>query len=206
MENNNVNLIGRWSAILSFIFLSLFGLFLFISLFKINTIYFSFADVMIFGVSFTVLVACIYSIIEDAKKIYSLLSLIFSILFSAFISIAYYMQLAVVKNNVIGLSDEVIKLITYAPGSFAFALDMLGFTFLCLSVLFLYPVFKNKILKVFLLINGLFAIPTFIFPILKLNSAPEGHFGSVILLIWVLIFLPVLYLFFMIFKEKSKIL
>lgn len=71
-----------------------------------------------------------------------------------------------VRNNSLGLSEDTLRLISYAPGSAALALDMLGFTFLCISVFLLLPIFlREAILRIFIIVNGLLAAPTFAFPI-----------------------------------------
>lgn len=189
-------LVGHLSSVLVSISITLFASFLLLSLLGIQTIYASFITIMIMGICFVTTQASIYLVTRGDKKIYSLLGLIFAIMFSTFISLAYYLQLAVVKNNPLNLPAETLQLIAYTPGSFSFALDMLGFTFLCLSVFALIPVFSNakdRLLRSFLWINGLFAIPTFMFPIIFVtkNITPNDQAGSLILFVWCLIFLPI---------------
>ena len=201
------NKIVYWSGMGVAATLCLFAAFLFLSLFGLQTIYLSFFVGMLLGVSFVIMQAALYSATDNDKKIYALLGLIFAIMFAGFISIAYYVQLAVVLNNPLELTDETIKLISYAPGSVAFALDMLGFTFLCLSVLALAPLFsykKDRLLTSFIWINGLFVPPTFIFPVffVSQNSTPSDNAGSIALFIWCLIFLPVPLLLASRFNQK----
>jgi len=192
----NTTRIGEISALTVALSLGVFGLLLALSLFELNTIYISFVVVMVMGVSWVVMCSYIYTHSREAQRLYALLGMIGAMMFSCFISIAYYLQLAVVRSNPLGLTDDVTRLISYEPGSVSFALDMLGFTFLCMSVGALIPLFtssKDRILRFFLWVNALFALPTFMFPIFFINqsSSPDSQTGSVVLLAWCLLFLPV---------------
>lgn len=207
-RNNNSKIVGRYSSVLVSTTVGLFALFLLLSLMGIHTIYASFVAIMAMGIGFAAVQASIYLLSENDKKIYSLLGLVFAIMFSTFISIAYYLQLAVVKNNSLNLSLDTLRLITYSSGSLSFALDMLGFTFLCLSVFMLIPIYsssRDKLLRVFLWINGLLALPTFMFPILfvKKNITPSDQAGSWMIFVWCLLFLPIPLLLTKNFKNQQ---
>lgn len=206
-RKNNPQIVGFYSSVLVSTTLALFALFLLLSLLGIHTLYASFMAIMTMGIGFVAMQASIYLISESDKKIYSLLGLVFAIMFSVFISIAYYLQLAVVKNNSLNLSYDALRLITYSPGSLSFALDMLGFTFLCLSVFALIPIYlsaKDRLLRTFLWINGLLALPTFMFPIFFVNKniTPSDQVGSWIIFVWCLVFLPISLLLARMFKNQ----
>ena len=203
-------IIGYWSAFLTLVTVGLFCILLAVSLFGPQTIYFSFVVVMVMSLGFIGLQAAIFSDVDNNRKVYAVLSLVAVTMFSVFISIAYYTQLTLVRLNPLGLSDEIIKLIKYTPGSISFSLDMLGFSFLCLSALFLVPIFKgqeNKVLRTFLWINGLLAVPTFVFPIFFVapGIASSDMFGSIAILIWGLVFLPVPGLIFLKIKRQERL-
>lgn len=195
-DNKPALLVGYRAAVLTAIFSGLFFALLFVSLFGLETIYWSFAVVMLMSFSFVAMQAAVYSAVSEKEKIFALLGVIAASMFSVFVSIAYYVQLTVVMANPLGVSSDVIRLISYTPGSLSFALDILGYTLLCLSISALLPIFRNggdRLLRGFLWINSLLTLPTFIFPIFFIRPGipVSDKLGSVMILIWVVIFLPV---------------
>ena len=133
---------------------------------------------------------------DEAKKIFGLLAFIFSILYAAFCMQCYYTQLAVVRNNSLGLPPDMLKVFSFTPGSTMFSIDMLGYGFLCLSTLIMSLALPKGFLKTMSFIHGLFFIPTWIYPLLSFPqdaaSVSGASYGGVIaLLVWCALYLPI---------------
>ena len=102
-------------------------------------------------------------------------------------------------------------MIRFTSGSPAFALDMLGYTFMCLSTLVLVPAIVGKgqetVLKTFCAVNGFLAVPTLVFPALRFSQSGSGSseaFGCIVLLFWCIIFLPIPIIYARLFHAKMK--
>ena len=101
-----------------------------------------------------------------------------------------------------------MKAIAFKPGSPTFAIDMLGYDFLCLSTLaagFALVEAKDKVLRVLCFFHGAIAIPTFAAPIISgvfLSTSGETDYtGNYVLLFWCIVFVPIALLFMRYFKE-----
>jgi hypothetical protein len=158
--------------------------------------------------SIVVMMACLYSRTSGERKILGLLALAAAILYAPFCIANYFLQLSVVAANPLNYPAEVLKLIAFVPGSATFALDMLGYGFLCLSTLaaaFSLPDPRDKALRIFCLIHGAIALPTFGAPIIssvfRSTSGQANDIGSWILLIWCALFTPIAILFARMFRR-----
>lgn len=188
--------VGHGAALTVAGMVALFAVLVLVSLGGVTTPDLSFASVLTSSVAFVVMQVAVLQLAPTGLRIFAVLAVSFGIMFSTYICLAYYVQLAVVRTNPLDVSEPVLRLVRYAPGSVAFALDMLGFSFLCLSVLALYPLFAatgGRALKAAILVNGVLALPTFLFPIFFIvrGSAPSEVAGSIVMLVWCVIFLPV---------------
>jgi len=85
--------------------------------------------------SVIVLMAAAYLRVPEEHRILGLLALLAAIVYAPFCMGNYFIQIAVVARNPLNLPQEVLRLVTFVPGSPMFALDMLGYAFLCLSTL-----------------------------------------------------------------------
>jgi hypothetical protein len=160
------------------------------------------------AVSVVTMMACFYDSIQDQTKIYGLLALVASIIYAPFCIGNYFLQLSIVALNPLDLSSEVLRAIDFKPGSPTFAMDMLGYGFLCLSTLaagFALVEARDKILRVLCFFHGAIAVPTFAAPIISgIFLSPSGQtndIGSYILLFWCFVFIPIALLFMRFFKE-----
>jgi len=161
------------------------------------------------AISVVIMMACFYDIAQ--AKIFGLFALVSSIIYAPFCISTYYLQLSIVAFNPLNLSSEVLQAITFKPGSLTFALDMLGYGFLCLSTLaagFALTEEKDKVLRILCFIHGAIAIPTFAAPIIsgifRSSGGQTNDVGSFVLLFWCLIFLPIALLFMRYFKEEQS--
>jgi hypothetical protein len=119
--------------------------------------------------------------------------------------------LSVVAFNPLNLTNEVLKAITFKPGSPIFTIDMLDYGFLCLSTLaagFALVEAKDKVLRALCLFHGAIAVYTLASPIISgifLSASGETDFtGHYVLLFWCIVFVPITLLFMRYFKEGQR--
>ena len=167
---------------------------------------------LLLAISVVIMMACFYDVTREPLKIFGLLALVSSIIYTPFCISTYFLQLSTVASNPLNLSSEVLKAITFKPGSPTFAMDMLGYTFLCLSTLaagFALTEAKDKILRVLCFFHGALAVPTIASPILSglfLTTSGETDFtGHYVLLFWCIVFVPIALLFMRFFKEEQRL-
>ncbi len=158
--------------------------------------------------SVVVLMACFYNGIQEQLKIFGLLALVASILYAPLCMANYFLQVSIVALNPLNLADEVLKAIDFEPGSPTFALDMLGYGFLCLSTLaagFALVEARDRLLRALCFFHGAIAVPTLAAPIIsgifRSTSGQTNDIGSYILLFWCIVFVPIALLFMRYFKE-----
>ena len=163
---------------------------------------------LLLAISVVIMMACFYNSTREQLKIFGLLALVASMLYAPFCISNYFIQLSIVAFNPLNLSSEAIKAIDFVPGSLTFAMDMLGYGFLCLSTLaagFALVEARDKVLRVLCFFHGAIAVPTFAAPIISgIFLSPSGQtndIGSYILLFWCIVFLPIALLFMRYFKE-----
>jgi hypothetical protein len=167
---------------------------------------------LLLAISVVIMMACFYDITQKPLKIFGLLALASSIIYAPFCISTYFLQLSIVAFNPLNLSSEVLKAITFKPGSPTFALDMLGYCFLCLSTLaagFALTEAKDKILRVLCFFHGALAVPTIVSPILSglflTTSGETDYTGHYVLLFWCIVFVPIALLFTRFFKEEQRL-
>ena len=157
---------------------------------------------IVLAASVIVMMAMVYLGSREGERAPTLLALCAALIYGPFVMAVYFTQLAVVLPNPLGLPHDVLKLVAFAAGSQAFALDMLGYAFLCLSTLaaaFALRDPKDKALRVLCIIHGALALPTLAAPIMSaVFASPSGQsndVGSYVLLVWCAIFAPIAFLF-----------
>ena len=167
---------------------------------------------LLLAISVVIMMACFYDITQKPLKIFGLLALASSIIYAPFCISTYFLQLSIVAFNPLNLSGEVLKAITFKPGSPTFALDMLGYCFLCLATLaagFALTEAKDKVLRALCFFHGTLAVPTIASPIISglfLTTSGETDFtGHYVLLFWCIVFVPIALLFTRFFKEEQRL-
>jgi hypothetical protein len=145
-----------------------------------------------------------------AARVASRLAEAAAILYAPLCIVTYFLQLAVVVTNPLGLSDDTLKLIAFVPGSPTFALDMLGYTFLCLSTLaaaFALTDPRDRALRVLCIIHGALALPTLAAPVMsslfRSTAGQSNDVGSYVLLFWCALFVPIPILFARRFRRDA---
>jgi hypothetical protein len=165
--------------------------------------------------SFLTLMVSLHYSIPAEKQVWSHLGLVFATVYTVMVTISYFLQLAVVANNSLGVSEDALKLVRFVPGSAIFAQDMLGYSFMCLATLAAAPVFGSSRLERWLgrlfAVHGLLFAPTLVmtvlFPLLA-SGQPAGNsdwIGNVVLLGWSAIFIPLPILLSLLFRRGQQI-
>jgi hypothetical protein len=157
---------------------------------------------LLIAVSVVVMMSSFYDQTRGHLRIFAFLALVSSILYAPLCIGTYFLQLSVVARNPLGLTREVMELINFKPGSAAFALDMLGYGFLCLSTLaagFALVEARDKMLRALCFFHGALVIPTIASPIMSglfLSTTGEtDNTGNYVLIFWCVVFVPIALLF-----------
>lgn len=198
--NNAASKTGKYSSMIAGICTILFGLLIILD-FAVKTIMFQFIVCIFLAVSFVVVANSLYSAASPKTKIWGRITVSFAVMYAVYICLVYYSQLTVIQLGLVPRAS--LQLIEFIPGSWLFAVDMLGYTFLALSTIAAAFLFNKKgiegTIRVFLIIHGALAIPVSLFPALPLfgssqavQSASLG--GALALLAWCAVFAPVCFL------------
>ena len=166
---------------------------------------------IILAPSVVIMMACFYDATQEQFKIFGLLALVSAIIYAPICIGTYFLQLSSVALNPLNLSNEVLKAITFEPGSPIFSIDMLGYCFLCLSTLaagFALVRARDKVLRVLCFFHGAIAVPTFaaqiISGVFQSTSGETDFTGHYVLLFWCIVFVPIALLFIRYFKEGIR--
>jgi hypothetical protein len=167
---------------------------------------------LLIAISVVIMMACFYDGTREQSRIFGLLALVSSVIYAPFCISTYFLQLSIVAFNPLGLSSEVLKAINFMPGSPTFAIDMLGYGFLCLSTLaagFALADTKDKVLRALCFFHGALVVPTLAAPIISgvfLSTSGETDYtGHYVLLFWCIVFVPIALLFMRYFKEGQRL-
>lgn len=115
---------------------------------------------LLLGSSFLVLVISIHQLALPERKIWSHAAIAFATVYTALISIVYFVQLTLVMPRLARGQIEGIEVFLFVPfDSFLYAVDILGYSFMSLATLFAAMVFTDKglerVVRLFLIANGL---------------------------------------------------
>ncbi len=133
----------------------------------------------------------------------------FAVIYGVFVMLVYYAQITtLVQSN---LTEQAAQLLDYKKFGLFFNYDLFGYGMLSVSAFFIgltiFPENKeDKILKVLLLVHGIFSIVCLI-PVLGIfNAEMSGGdlIGIAVLEVWCLYFIPVCFLSYRYFKRKSN--
>jgi len=154
-----------------------------------------------------VLMISIHYYAQEQQRMFRLLGIAFAVIYTAIICVNYYVQLFVVRMNLLhGQLDSLTILALPDLRSVFFALETLGYAFLCCASLAISPIFRGGRLANW--IHGLFIV-----------NAALGNLAAIIapfdvpflifagLGIWMLLFLTALILVGVFFsKAKSRLI
>ena len=146
----------------------------------------------------------------DQTKAAGRMALVFAGMYATLILIVYFTQCTTVLNEKLG--EEASRILDYSYMGYMFNLDMLGYGLMALSTFFIGLTVnvknkKDKVLKILLLVHGLFFPGCLIMPMTGIftRSNGSGSKGGVIALeIWCLYFLPIGITAFLHFKEQGS--
>lgn len=163
---------------------------------------------MFIALSFILMIASFEEECSDENKVAGKVALTLAGIYATLILIVYFTQCTTVMNE--QLTNDAMKILNYKYMSLLFNIDLLGYGIMALSTFFIGLTLdiknkKDKILKLLLLIHGLFFISCLIMPMTGMFTNVEGttSIGGIIALeIWCLYFLPVGILSFLHFKEN----
>ncbi|SFG61869.1 MULTISPECIES: hypothetical protein [Neptunomonas] len=115
---------------------------------------------LLLGSSFLVLVVSIHQLAAPERKIWSHAAVAFATVYTALISIVYFVQLTLVMPRLARGQVEGIEVFLFVPfDSFLYAVDILGYSFMSLATLFAAMVFTGRglerLVRLFLITNGL---------------------------------------------------
>lgn len=207
----NVELIGMISSLIAMSMTIIFAFALVLGFFypTLSSII-SFTVCFILALAFVIMIVCIDFITPVYKQLWSRIGIVFACIYVVFITLTYYTQLALFFNPP-SVSSDILNLLDYQkPNSWMFVINMLGYGFMTLSTLFTAFVFGKsnieKWLKRIFVFHGIFFVPTIVFPLLPLEASVEESalFGSLALILWCLVFVPLAGLVTWYFKEKTR--
>ena len=112
------------------------------------------------GSSFLVLIVSIHQLTPPDKRVWSHAAIVFATIYTALISIVYFVQLTLVTPRIAHGRIEGIEVFLFVPfDSFLYAVDILGYSFMSVATLFAAQAFTNsglhRVVRLFLLANGL---------------------------------------------------
>jgi len=115
---------------------------------------------LLLGASFLVLVVCVHQLARPDRRVWSHAAVAFATIYTALISINYYVQLTWVAPRLASGNIEGIEPFLFVPfDSFLYAVDILGYSFMSVATLFAARVFtgdgQERIVRWFLTANGL---------------------------------------------------
>ena len=107
---------------------------------------------------FILLMVCVHYFHEKNTQLYSMLGVIFAVMYGLLICLNYYLQL----NMITQMIPNIDLLAMDNPRSIMFVIEMLGYFFMGLSTLAVIPVFGasliEKLIKAIFLLNGIMGI------------------------------------------------
>ena len=161
------------------------------------------------AICFLIMVISNDSFVTDRNKMFSNISKSFAIIYCTLVSIVYYTQISFVRLG--SPSSEVLSIVAYSPPKTAyFALDILGYFFMSLSVLFLsFTIIENRLLKTSLTIMGIWGMTCVTVPLLPFlyenSDTSSDIFGVIVLSLWSILFIPISILLVLYFYKNGKI-
>ena len=160
--------------------------------------------VLLLAPTIIIMMVCIHHVTPEKQKVFSLIGIAFSSVYAAIICTNYYIQLFVVRLNLLeGDLDGLALLALPNLHSIVFALESIGYTFLSLATLFVSPVFSGGKLESW--IRWLFIITG----VIGIFGAIVAPFDQPVLIlaglgIWSLVFPAATILISIFFRKMQK--
>lgn len=145
--NTTINKVGFWSGLVAFVSTTSYVIIQLLQV--IGIVSYPLDEILIYGTSLCIVVPFVLAMLAlhyvtpDEKKFWSHGALIFSIIYSVFVTANYVVQLAtVIPMKLKGAADE-IRILEQTPHSLFWNFDALGYIFMGLSMLIAIPVFEK---------------------------------------------------------------
>ncbi|CAN1211310.1 DUF4386 domain-containing protein [Tumidithrix helvetica PCC 7403] len=146
--NKTVHKVGFWSGLIAFASTVAFVIVQMLQLFDILS--YPLDEVLIYGFSLCIVVPfllemlALHYIAPTEKKFWSHAALIFTVLYVAFVTANYIVQLAtVIPMTLQGTSDEIL-ILRQTPHSLFWDFDAIGYIFMGFATLFAVPIFEKQ--------------------------------------------------------------
>jgi hypothetical protein len=213
MKSENEFRLGYWSAVAVTAWVAVFAaeLVWYLAAPSAAANFVSYIVCLLLAPSYVIMIACTPLVSREGSRAFTRAALGLAAMYGVLCPSVYYLQLSVLRLGTYAASADALSMLRFAPGSPSFALDMLGYAFLCLSTLVLVPAITGKgaekALRIFCAINGFLAVPTLVFPAIRFSQQGTGSsdsFGSLVLLVWCVIFLPIPIIYSRLFRRAMK--
>jgi hypothetical protein len=143
--NKTINKIGFWSGLIAFAAATAYVI---VQLLQVTGVLsYPLDEILIYSTSLCIVIPFVLEMLSlhyatpDAKKFWSHAALIFSIIYSVFVTANYVVQLTtVIPKKLKGAADE-IRILEQTPHSLFWDFDALGYIFMGLAMLAALPVF-----------------------------------------------------------------
>lgn len=161
------------------------------------------------SIGFIMMIAAFEDECNENTRVAGKIASIFAGVYAVLIMIVYFTQCTTVLNE--SLSNEAMKILNYKYMGLLFNLDMFGYGIMALSTFFVGLTInvkskKDKVLKILLLIHGIFFVSCLIMPMtgVFVNASGETSIGGIIALeFWCLYFLPIGILSYLHFRDNK---
>lgn len=136
----------------------------------------------------------LHAMAKGPKRALSRISFGFTLPYATIVGVNYFLQLTyvrqrILRNDLAGLDPWVIA----NPGSILFPLDLLGYFFLGMSMLFAAPLFSGSrlesALRALLVVHGVMAVGGLVAAVLAPSTTPDTQrIGAFLVIVWGLTF------------------
>jgi hypothetical protein len=146
--NKTIYKVGFWSGLIAFGATVAYCIVQLLQLYDVLT--FPTDERLIYGISLCIVIPFVLEILAlhyitlDSKKFWSHAALIFTILYAAFVTANYVVQLATVIPNALKGSLNEVRILQQTPHSLFWNFDALGYIFMGLATFVAIPAFERK--------------------------------------------------------------
>jgi len=202
--NELISRLGFWSAVLTFVFgvgfiVAQFFQFAGIPAAPWHLITLTFPSFLL-APSFVILMISVYHYAAAERKIWGHIAIAFAIMYATLNSAVYFVQMTVVVPSTLNGAGGAAAFITLSIGTFIYAFDVLGYSFMGLATLFAAFVFVGGAIERWtrwaLLANGLITTPGLL---LQQQIPAAFYLGAV----WIITFPLATALLAVLFKRES---
>lgn len=156
---------------------------------------------LLLAVAFIILMVSIHEYAAPDSKIWSHAGLAFAVVYAVLVSIVYFVELAVVIPHTLRGEAHKVALLIFGPGTFMFAVDILGYGFMSLATLLAAAAFQHgrldRWIRRAMIANGVLA-PAIV---LQIFYAPLWNLAA----LWVITFPLATVLLAVLFKKGQRI-